>query len=400
MRVLKAQLYNEKNDAMTNIELPASFEELENALQVVNGVADECATDIIYFLNNMDLLENKTVKPCNLYELNYFAQIISGLDEDARCKFSGILEITCQSEYPEISEMINLALNTEKLNCLLAPASNDHDLGEFYVENQLIDELADLDSVSDKEYEWICSHLDIGKIGQEIRENEGGAFVNNGYMVISEVTKSLYNGTPVVPAPKDYVFLLELALLPTGDAPNDEQTISLELPASDTEIENVLSVLGAEDMSDCCFYEYESTVIPQLSEVYGDTNDFDALNQLAGQISKFDANTRVKFKAMLEAVDCQSIDTAIRVCENMDSFSLHRNLISPADYVDRFLEQIDIPMKEELNFYLSKDGYGRCLMQQAGVEETPYGMIIPDNGLKLSEQIQKQNEDMELTMSM
>ncbi|GEM_PF-4197690 len=35
MRILKAQVYNPENEAFTDIELPASYEELEDTLQMV-----------------------------------------------------------------------------------------------------------------------------------------------------------------------------------------------------------------------------------------------------------------------------------------------------------------------------------------------------------------------------
>ena len=57
-------------------------------------------------------------------------------------------------------------------------------------------------------------------------------------------------------------------------------------------------------------------------------------------------------------------------------------------------------MKEQFSFYLSKDGYGKALMQYNGVDTTSYGMLIPDDGIRLSEQIKKKTPSIEMTMSM
>ena len=152
-------------------------------------------------------------------------------------------------------------------------------------------------------------------------------------------------------------------------------------------------------MSDCVFYGFESVAVPQLSDIYGDNDDFASLNHLADQISGLDENSLITYKAMLDAAECQALDTAITVFEHIDEFTLDRQCDSPSDYADKVLDGIDLPMKKELEGYLSKNGYGRALMQHHGVDETDYGLLIPRNGIKLSEQLenQRQNNDMTRT---
>lgn len=153
-------------------------------------------------------------------------------------------------------------------------------------------------------------------------------------------------------------------------------------------------------MKDCCFYGYESLVVPQLADCYTDNDDFNVLNHLAEKINRFNGDELAKYKAMLEAAQCKDIETALSVYEKMDEFILDRSCITATDYVDKVLESLDLPMKEQFSFYLSKDGYGKALMQYNGVDTTSYGMLIPDEGIRLSEQIQKQTPSTEMTMSM
>ena len=75
MRVLTVQVYNPKNEALTDIGLPASFEEMEDALHIINTTAKECTADIHYFLGDIKPFANKTVQPCSLSELNYSATL-------------------------------------------------------------------------------------------------------------------------------------------------------------------------------------------------------------------------------------------------------------------------------------------------------------------------------------
>lgn len=399
MRILKAQVYNPINEAFTDIELPTSYEELVDTLQIVNASNENCAVEIRYFNGDLNPFEGKTIQPCSLYEMNYFATLYEHLQEYEQMQLAGLVGAST-SEFPEMKEIINLTLNTPKLDCFHAPCACDKDLGEFYIDNELLPQLADLDSLSDEQYEWVCSHLDKEKIGREMREQEHGVFTYKGYFVKNEEIKQLYDGNFILPQPCDYIFRLELALIPDGDEPNDQNTLSLKLPASVADIQRALDEIGAESMDDCCFYGYESLVVPQLADCYGDNDDFNALNHLAEKINRLDNDSLAKYKSMLEVSKCDNIYTAITVYEHMDEFILDRNCTTPTDYVDRVLEKLDLPLREQFNFYLSKDGYGRVLMEHNGVENTPYGMLISADGIKLSEQLQKQTDDMEMTMSM
>ncbi len=283
MRVLMAQVYNPKNEALTDIGLPASFEEMEDALHIINTTTKECTADIHYFLGDFNPLENKTVQPCSLYELNYFATLFGQLQEYEQLQFIGLVECT-DTEYPKMKEVINLALNVSKLDCHHAPATTDKEIGQFYIDNELLPQLAELENLPDKQYDWMCKHLDEEKIGREMREQEKGVFTSAGYFVKNEEIKQLYDGNPIVPQPCDYIFRLELALIPQGNEPNDQNTISLKLPASQADIQRTLEGIGATSMDDCCFYGYESLVVPQLADCYGGNEDFNALCHLAEKI--------------------------------------------------------------------------------------------------------------------
>ncbi|MDD3253784.1 MAG: hypothetical protein PHV18_14645 [Lachnospiraceae bacterium] len=399
MRVLKAQVYNPQNEAFADIELPARYEELEDTLQILNGSNESCATDIRHFLGDVILLENKTVQPCNLYEMNYFATLVDNMEDYRKLQFAGLTEAE-STECPTMEELINLALNLPTLNCYHTPATCDKDLGDFYIDNELLPQLTDLENLTDEQYEWVREHLDEEKIGREMRDQEKGVFTSAGYFVKNEEIKQLYDGTPIVPKPCDYIFRLELALVPQGDEPNDQNTISLKLPASQADVQRTLEEIGADSMDDCCFYGYESLVVPQLADCYGDNEDFDPLNHLAENINRFNGDELVKYKAMLEAAQCQDIETAITIYEKMDDFTLDRSCGTATDYADKILDSLDLPMKEQLSRHISKNGYGKALMEHNGVDNTSYGMLIPDNGIRLSEQMQKQNNDMEMTISM
>ncbi|MGL5254528.1 MAG: hypothetical protein ACRC9L_06000, partial [Brevinema sp.] len=173
MRILKAQVYNAENEAYADIELPASYEELQDILQMVNCSNENCVADIQSFHDDFYSLEHKTIQPCSLYELNHFATLVDNLDDYRKMQFAGLVEVE-SSEYPTMKELINLAVNTPSLDCYHAPAISDQDLGEFYIDNELLPQLDDFENLPDEHYKWVCEHLDAEKVGREMREMEKG----------------------------------------------------------------------------------------------------------------------------------------------------------------------------------------------------------------------------------
>lgn len=105
---------------------------------------------------------------------------------------------------------------------------------------------------------WLLSHIDCEKVGKEMREQENEIYCSRGYAVLNQELKQLYNGNFSVPQPKDYVFRLEIANASKGDIPNDEHTVTLTLPASDSDIITAVKKAGASAPQECMFYEYES----------------------------------------------------------------------------------------------------------------------------------------------
>ena len=125
-----------------------------------------------------------------------------------------------------------------------------------------------------------------------------------------------------------------------------------------------------------------------------------------GTVIELTADMEDNYNPIPKGMQCKDIETALSVYEKMDKFTLDRSCTTATHYVDKVLENLDLPMKEQFSFYLSKDGYGKALMQYNGVDVTSYGMLIPDEGIRLSELLQKdlseqlQNQNTEMTISM
>lgn len=70
----------------------ASYEELEDTLQMINGTNESCAVNVKYFLGDVDFLQGKEVLSCSLYEMNHFATLIDKMQEHEQLQFAGLVE--------------------------------------------------------------------------------------------------------------------------------------------------------------------------------------------------------------------------------------------------------------------------------------------------------------------
>ncbi len=342
-----------------------------------------------------DLLAEKELEPCSLYELNHFTVLVENLDEVDQQRFEALTAITCKNDTVTVSELINIAINLNEIDMHYIPVLNDKELGDFYIDNEFVPQL---DNLPMEKADWLLSHIDCEKVGKEMREQEKGIYCSRGYVVLNEELKQLYNGNFPVPQPKNYVFRLEIAKAPIGDIPNDEHTVTLTLPVNDTDIITAVKKVGASTPQECVFYEYEST-IPQLEEVFYDMSDLYTLNELARKIETMKACGDIpKYKAMLCTLDKFNLQSAVEVTEYLSEFTLECGCETPSEYAMKMLKDIDMPLKDDLLFYLSTDGYGTALMQKNGVEKTPYGMLVPLSGVTLSMQMEQNNQTMTMEM--
>lgn len=394
-KVMQAKLCDNRGKLYANIELPATFEELEDCLEKIHGTSENCKVISAECLMEYDLLAEKELESCSLYEFNYFATAVENLDEVDQQRFEALTILSCKNNTITVNELINIAMNLNEIDMHYIPVLNDKELGDFYIDNEF---LPQLDNLPTDKADWMMSHIDSKKVGKEMREQENGIYCGRGYAVLNEELKQLYNGNFPVPKPKGYVFRLEIAKAPIGDIPNDEYTVTLTLPASDCDIITAVKKTGASTPQECVFYAYEST-IPQLEEKFEDMSDLYTLNELARKIETMKACGDIpKYKAMLSTLDKFNLQTALEVTEYQSEFILECECDTPSEYAMKMLKDIELPLKEELLLNLFDYGYGTALMQKNGVEKTCYGMLVPYSGLTLCMQMEQNKPTMTMEM--
>lgn len=237
------------NDAYARLNLPASPWEVWDAMEKVR-----LQTDDILYMEIEDYFAFEYLAPhldgldISLNELNDLAAQLAALDEVQGIAFEGLFSIAVQRKVNAnggvitLQDLRDLAVSA-KTDCYhVVDAADDAQLGRFYAENDFVPEL---DGISDGVFEM----LDFAGIGRMMRCGENGVFVGGLYVLQDgELTTAPPVQRTLTEKP-GYLFRLTLGLHPDI---GDERTVTLELPASEKELEDAQERLGTLQWENRC----------------------------------------------------------------------------------------------------------------------------------------------------
>ncbi|NLV51594.1 MAG: antirestriction protein ArdA [Clostridiales bacterium] len=299
------------------LKLPATDAQLLDALERARIVNERDIYSVTVYQCEKDYLPQFIPVSANLFELNLLAKRLTELDDWQRDCFEGlVMRESIETDYAPIKleRLINMTYGTD--DCQIAySVRDDRALGAFYLENAFYDDR--LTGLSEEMIEM----LDTEKLGQRSRSDEGGVFTPGGYVIPGDIRQIYSSDNIPYPQKPDYVFALDIAKLPEADEENTQRSVTIRFPATDEEISAAFEELGTDDIEGCCFLRYESA-IPQLSEAFGFLEDFYELNALAKTVAALEHENTRKFKAVLEAADCGSVQQAALIAARLDEYNL------------------------------------------------------------------------------
>lgn len=357
------------------LKLPATDAEMLDALDRARVISERDIYSVTVASCEKDYLPQFIPENANLFELNLLAKRLAGLDDWQQDCFEGlVMRDSIETDYAPIKleRLVNMTCSTD--NCQIAYNVRDaRALGVFYLENGFYDE--QLRGMS----EDMIAMLDTEKLGRASHSDEGGVFTPGGYVLLGDI-KQIYSSDKIpYPQKTDHVFLLEIAKLPEADEQNDQSRVTVKLPANDNEINAAFEELGTDGIKGCCFLRYESTV-PQLSEAFGFLEDFHELNELAKSVATLEQEDTRKFKAVLEATDCESIESARLIADRLDEYDLLYGVAQPRDaatlHLQKLLSHDDY---EALCPHVNMYAYARGLMGEE-MRQTDYGLLSRYDG--------------------
>jgi len=296
--------------------------------------------------------------------------------------FEGMVMMdTIQKQYAPIAieRLINMTHSTSGCH-IVYEAHNDVSLGMFYADNGFVKEL---ETLPERIFPW----LDYGKIGKEMREGEGGVFTPSGYVVQNGEIEQIYKSGDAIPTQKpDYAVHLKVTKGYFNDPEYDNDLDSfLKLPNGDEELLRAVGEVAAASPTECTFSGMDC-IVPRLTEKISDELEatggdcYGLVSELARHLQKLDGEDGIPiYKAMLEAApEDISLEEALDLCHQTESFSLMREMSSPSDYAAKEIQRLmSYENDEGLEKYFDLHGYGRFLMERNGILETPYGLLEP-----------------------
>lgn len=375
--IFSIYLGNPDNDNGTPLDLPAKPWAMRDALEMLRLREGQEPYWQVEDLGRYDFLESHLDK-CDLYHFNALAEQLSTFNEADAIAFEGLV----QMEIGEltIQRLLDLAYSTDC--CHVVPeVRDDAALGRFYVEN---DFLPELEKVPDK----VLEMLDYEKIGKTMRQGECSAITSHGYVERHSDLKQAPADLGKPPWKPAYMMRFLCS--------NEYQTVSLNLPASQAELNTVLTRLAQDDWQEV-HLECEDTAMPEMWSFTDLAYDgMEQLNRFARCLADLDANGELtKFKAVTQQLQLSRLEDAVALTGYLDEYSFEPEIHSPRELARDELGVIAGEKEGKLLLpHLDLDAYGRDVMQRDNGVLGDYGYLARLDG----QPIQAPQSEMELTM--
>ena len=388
--VFRVELFGEKTDRWCDLELPASYYGLQDALDKLQmSLGDKPRWEFLEH-HGFQFLHVHLTHECDLYQLNALATCLGQMNGREKTAFEGLFNMEVSKKYGPISvaTMIDLAYSTDC--CHVINATTDEQLGRFYAENDFIPAL---EKVPDSIFEY----LDFEMLGRKARFEEGGVFASGGYVTQHTELKQVYDSLALIPEAPEYGIRLTVGRYPFHSNEQPDNMMCLDLPATQERLDAVLEACGGASWSEMVF-RVEDSAMPALLE-NTDCDDIHGLNELAKCFKELSTQGELsKFKAVILAADCHDIAAAVQIAENLDDYLLEPDQRNPEEVA---IEELRFIVDEHSRSILQKHvvlyNYGQDVMAAHNALLTPYGLVQRRDGEPiLSEETQAENAGMEM----
>ena len=383
--VFSVYLGNPDNDNGTTLDLPAKPWAMRDALEKLRLREGQEPYWQVEDLGRYDFLEFHLDK-CGLYHFNALAEQLSTFNEADAIAFEGLVQMESDKLHQEnggeltIQRMLDLAYSVDC--CHVVPeVRGDAALGKFYVENDFLQEL---EKIPDK----VLEMLDYAKIGKTMRQGENSVITPHGY--VEQHSELKHASADLGKPPRKPAYMMRFL------CSNENQTVSLNLPASQAELNAVLMRLDLDSWQEV-YLECEDTAMPEMWSFTDMAYDgMEQLNRFARCLEELDMNGElVKFKAIAQQLQLSRLEDAIALTGHLDEYSFEPDIHSPRELARDELSVIAGEKEGKLLLpHLDLDAYGQDVMRRDNGVLGDYGYLARLDG----QPIQALRQEMELTM--
>ena len=367
-----------------NLKLPATEGQIEDAMQIARAIGREeyIQISVISCPRLPELMDTRLDSP-TIEEMNFFAQSLEKLSENQLIGLNALFETQKEAgEYEDgvvIKDLINMTYDLDGL-VVVAGIANDRELGEMVKANEMEPYLKDM---SDE----MVNMLDSEKVGLKFREAECGVF-RNGYYVarLGYDWPEVYDGK-TLPEPDRQTIgggFITMKVAQSGNPDPfeaEKNSVLMGLPIDRAKADEIAQSLGEKCIEDCVYFDFQSPLSWLDDELYGDTQIFDKLNDVASTYELLSPDDRVKFKAVSESVQCKDLDTAKGIMNNLNKYQMSHYTDSYESYAREYMQlklptEFDTSILERCNL----GNLGRELCDRLECVKTVYGVVSKEGG--------------------
>lgn len=361
---------DERDAPEVTLFLPAMPYELSDAIERA-GIGGVITPDIRICGTGceFDILDECEPQCEGIYELNALAEKLSRMDWAQRCKFEGLvrMEIAKGSYEIGVGRLYDLASSVHC--CRMLDVSTDDALGRYVVDNGFFPEYIILpDAVREK--------LDYAEIGKEVREAEGGVFIEEGFGYVTQESDMVeaFQHLDLTPKQPDYTVLAEIGVMDTG------RTAMLKLPATAEEMSEALRRIGALTWAEVS-YRIADCRIPALCDAIAQTGEITVADDMARELAKLTDEQAKLYKAVLTASNATDFSDAWGLLLHLDDYQLSHAVSSYEEMARQKLAELlkDCEV-ENLLPHLNTYGYGKSIVNREYLVLTDFGAVGRKDG--------------------
>ena len=369
------------DEAYATLSLPAGPYEIMDALERVRPDGPEDVDLAAEEYHGFSYLAPYILPQPDLYGLNALAEKLSGLNEYEATAFHGLVRMEADKADGKLSvrRLLDLAYSTDCCH-VVADVLNYSQLGRFYAGNGFVPEVENL---PDEAFDL----LDFELIGRKMKSGEDGVFMERsadepgGYVVRHEELKQAPPIPTGPPRKPDYIFRLNLRLIPAVPAPTDgKKLVEISFPASEKQIMAALDTLGAASLDDTMGAILDGPLPSLRSEVFVGSEIL-LVNELAEQLQSMSDMELGVLKAVMEEVGFDTLDGVIELAGRTDEYIFEPGIRGVEQAAEAELNamlgrQSAGLIMEHLNLY----AYSKALLEQENAAITPYGRLQRRDG--------------------
>ena len=174
------------------------------------------------------------------------------------------------------------------------------------------------------------------------------------------------------------------------------KTTVLHLPSDPTSMDRCLDEIGAETWQGVS-YVCTDCRVPQLKDAITNIANVAIADRTAQMLDRISDEQLPKYKALLDAFQCDDLEAAADLYEELDDYTLSRETHSPEEVARNRLAQFMPPdecaiLEQSLNLY----SYGNDLLDQDAGLMTEYGYFHRSDGEPIFSEPEQTGMDMQM----